>query len=132
MGRWSPECHRCEWLDERGRPGSRFRGHNRRGLARWTTTAELQVAQPGVEFTFVMLHGDKHSTKWSYTFEDHGDRATLTEGFESVYTPPLIAFAERTVLRHRQRQLEDGMARTLGAIKRTAEQPGLPLSHNRP
>ena len=29
MGRWSPECHHCEWLDQPGLVGSRFRGHNR-------------------------------------------------------------------------------------------------------
>lgn len=124
MGRWSPECHRCEWLDEPGRPGSRFRGHNKRGLARWSTTAEVEVAEPGIAFTFVTLHGDKHSTRWSYTFDDDGNRTILTESFESIYSPPLIALAERTVLRNRQGQLEDGLAKTLDAVKTAAEQPG--------
>lgn len=121
MGRWSPECRQCEWLDEPGWSGSRFRGHNKRGLARWTTTAEVLVAEPGKEFTFVTLARDRPSTRWSYSLEDHGASTTLVETFESVYTPPLIALAERTVLRNRQRQLEDGMARTLAAIKTGAE-----------
>ncbi len=48
MGEWSPECTSCEWIDTPGKPGSRFRGHNRRGPARWTTTAKVLRAEPGV------------------------------------------------------------------------------------
>ncbi len=119
MGRWSPECQGCEWVGEPGRVGSRFRGHNRSGLFRWTTEAEVLVAEPGREFSFATLHKGEPATRWSYRFEPTGSdgaSTTVTETFEAIRTPPLIAFAERYLIRNRQQQLVDGMRRTLAAI----------------
>jgi len=120
MGRWSPECRACEWLDEPGQVGSRFTGRNQRGLARWTTTARVLTADPGREFSFATLHHDEDATRWTYHF-DGSSTTTLTETFEAVRTPALIAFVEKYLLRNRQRQLEDGMARTLAKIRAAAE-----------
>lgn len=120
MGEWSPECTSCEWLDEAGQVGSRFRGHNRRGLARWSTTAQVLVADRPRTFTFATLHRDEVATRWTYRLE--GDRRTLlTESFDAVATPRLIGSVERLFVRHRQEQLEAGIARTLEAIKAAAE-----------
>jgi uncharacterized protein YndB with AHSA1/START domain len=121
MGRWSPECHACTWLDEPGQVGSRFKGQNRRGPARWTTTAKVLVADPGREFTFATLHKDEVATRWSYHLAGDETCTTLAETFEAVRTPLLIAFAERYFIRNRQQQLEAGMASTLAAIKTAAE-----------
>ena len=36
MGEWSPETHRCRWVEGDGPAvGARFKGDNRRGRARW-------------------------------------------------------------------------------------------------
>ena len=121
MGRWSPECVGCEWLDEPGVVGSRFRGRNRRGFARWTTVAEVLVADPGTEFAFATLHKGEPATSWRYRFDSDGPTTTVTESFEAIRTPPLVAFAERSLIRNRQQQLETGMARTLAAVKSAAE-----------
>jgi uncharacterized protein YndB with AHSA1/START domain len=121
MGEWSPECVRCDWLDEPDRVGSTFRGRNRRGIARWSTVARVLVADRPREFTFATLHRGQISTRWSYTFEGD-DTTTLTETFEAVSTPVLIRFVERWIIRARQSQLEAGMAQTLVAIKAVAEQ----------
>jgi uncharacterized protein YndB with AHSA1/START domain len=120
MGEWSPECVRCEWLGAPGQVGSTFKGHNRQGPARWTTTARVLVADRPREFTFATLHRGNPSTKWSYRFEGDGP-TTVTESFESITTPFLIGLAERLVLRNRQAQLESGMAETLARIKAAAE-----------
>ena len=42
MGEWSPECQRCEWIDEAVGPavGARFKGRNRRGIIRWSQRRE--------------------------------------------------------------------------------------------
>jgi uncharacterized protein YndB with AHSA1/START domain len=121
MGEWSPECTSCEWLGEPGQVGSRFRGHNRSGLARWSTTAEVQVADRPRAFSFATMSGDKVSTVWSYRVEPDGYGTKLTESFESVSTPFLIGIAERLFIRNRQQQLEAGIASTLAAIKAAAE-----------
>lgn len=124
MGRWSPECQGCEWIDEAGRPGSRFRGHNRSGPFRWTTEARVLNADPGHEFSFATLHRGEVATRWIYSFlgdEGNPGATTVTESFEAVRTPRLIAFAERYLIRDRQSQLEDGIQRTLAALKGAAE-----------
>jgi hypothetical protein len=120
MGRWSPECRGCEWLDEPGLVGSRFRGHNRSGPFRWTTEARVLTADPGVEFSFATLHKGEIATRWTYRFLD-GHPTTVTESFDAIRTPRLIAFAERYLIRNRQQALEDGMRRTLAALKSAAE-----------
>jgi uncharacterized membrane protein len=124
MGRWSPECVSCEWLDEPGRVGSRFRGRNRSGMARWSTVAKVLVADPGREFTFATLNGDALGTRWSYRFVEVGASVLVTESFEAISAPKLIALAERLFIRNRQQQLEAGMGRTLAAIKAAAEASG--------
>jgi uncharacterized protein YndB with AHSA1/START domain len=120
MGEWSPECVSCEWLDTPGAEGSRFRGRNRNGPARWTTTAKVLRADRGREFTFATLHKDDVSTRWTYRFE--GDETTtLTESFEAVRIPFLIALLERTITRKRQEELEAGLRATLERLKVVAE-----------
>lgn len=120
MGEWSPECVRCEWLGSAGEVGSTFKGHNRRGLARWSTVARVMVADRPHEFSFATLYRDQPSTRWTYRFTGTGP-TTVTESFDALHVPPLIAFAERFVLRNRQAQLEAGMAQTLARIKQAAE-----------
>jgi uncharacterized protein YndB with AHSA1/START domain len=120
MGEWSPECVSCEWLDSPGAEGSRFRGRNRNGLARWTTTAKVLRAERGVEFTFATLHRNEISTRWTYQFEGD-DTTNVTESFEAVRVPALIALLERTVTRRRQEELEAGLRSTLERLKVVAE-----------
>jgi uncharacterized protein YndB with AHSA1/START domain len=122
MGEWSPECTRCEWQGTPGEVGSRFTGHNRSGPARWSTTAEVLVADRPAEFTFATLHKGSPATRWSYRLEPTAAGGTrLSESFEAISTPWLIAIAERTFVRNRQAQLEAGLDRTLAALKAAAE-----------
>ena len=120
MGEWSPECVRCEWKGEPGVVGSTFRGHNRNGLARWSTTARVVAADRPRTFSFETLAGDKPGTRWTYRLEGDGP-TKVTESFEAISAPWLIKFVERYFLRNRQAQLEAGMAKTLAAIKTAAE-----------
>jgi hypothetical protein len=85
MGRWSPECHRCDWLGgaTAAAAGVRFKGHNRIGWRRWSTLGTVVVADPGRELTF-----DVHSlglpvSRWSYRIAPRsGGGVTLTESTE--------------------------------------------------
>ena len=120
MGEWSPECVKCEWLGEPGQVGSTFKGHNRSGPVRWSTVARVLVADRPNEFSFATLYKDNPSTRWTYRFQGDGP-TTVTESFEAIKSPPFIALAERLFLRNRQAQLEEGMAKTLSAIKAAAE-----------
>jgi hypothetical protein len=86
MGRWSPECYRCEWLGgaTAAAPGVRFVGRNKIGARRWSTTGTVVVADPGRELTF-----DVHTvlglpvSRWSYHITPRADGGvTLTESTE--------------------------------------------------
>jgi len=120
-GEWSPECRSAEWIDEPGQVGSRFKGHNRSGPARWTTTAKVLRADRPHTFAFATLFKDGDSTRWTYELASNGDGSRLTESFESVDAPLFIKLAERFIVRNRQEQLEQGIDQTLAKIKAIAE-----------
>ena len=69
-GRFSPEVMEAEWLDGATGPalGNRFRGHVKRneiGPTYWTT-CEVTACEPGSEFGFAVLMGDKALNNWHY------------------------------------------------------------------
>lgn len=119
MGEWSPECYRCDWLDGWTGPavGARFRGYNRRGRARWTTTGTVVVADPGREFSFTTAWlGNLPASRWTYRLRLSDGGTELTESYRAPRAGALI-------LLHRWRapELQQGMQSTLERIKRTAE-----------
>lgn len=127
MGQWSPETTSCVWLDDAPGPtvGARFKGSNRRGKARWSTTCEVIVADPGREFAFAVGGTEKPSTVWRFVFEPAGDGATaVTESFELV--KPLSALSRlitrvSTGVTDRRADLEEAAAVTLASLKAAAE-----------
>jgi uncharacterized protein YndB with AHSA1/START domain len=130
MGEWSPECVKCEWQGDATGPavGARFRGSNRQGIARWSTTAEVVRAEPGREFAFTTKMGQRDITRWRYVFTPTNGGTDVTESFESAYTPFFVRVAERTVMRNRPSQLETGMRTTLERLKAAAEAKAAPPS----
>jgi uncharacterized protein YndB with AHSA1/START domain len=123
MGEWSPECHRCEWIDGADGPavGARFRGHNHIGPVRWNTTGTVKVAEPGREFSFSTEMRGREETRWRYRFEPSGTRTCVTESYEVVWSPWWIRLAD--VFMPRTRPLARGIEKTLERIKAAVE-PG--------
>jgi hypothetical protein len=127
MGEWSPETVRCEWVDGATGPavGARFKGSNRRGIARWSTTPTIVVADAGREFAFVV----DDTTKWSFRCEADGAGTRLVESFEMVAPMPRrYVLAERYIMRIKDRRadLERGMAETIRHIKIAVEGSSAP------
>jgi uncharacterized protein YndB with AHSA1/START domain len=124
MGEWSPDCVRCESQGGASRPavGARFRGSNRQGWIRWTTTAEVVSAEPAREFAFTTKSGSHDATRWRYVFSPADGGTDVTESFEEVYTPAYVRVAEKLFMRNREQQLTDGMRTTLERVKAAAEQ----------
>ena len=87
MGRWSPECHRCEWVDGASGPavGAKFKGWNKRGLMRWSTVSTVVTADEPTEFAWEV---DKSRMKWGYRFEPAGDGTKVTEYREELARKP--------------------------------------------
>jgi uncharacterized protein YndB with AHSA1/START domain len=121
MGEWSPECRRCEWLDSADGPavGASFRGHNRTGPYKWSTTATVTAATPGRAFAFTVTAGGRETTRWRYDFAPNGSGTTVTESYEAIWAPLYIAISE--VFLRRDRQLYGAMRKTLERIKLAAE-----------
>ena len=126
MGEWSPETERAEWIDGATGPavGARFKGHNRKGRTRWSTTCEVIESQPGQVFAFAVGKAAKPETVWRYRFEPVAEGVQVTESFE--LTKPL-GFGSRLVTRvttgvkDRPADMEEGVRATLAALKRVAE-----------
>ncbi len=126
MGEWSPETERAEWLDGATGPvvGARFKGHNRRGKARWSTVCEVTEAERGCAFSFSVGGAARPQTIWRYRFEPVGEEVVLTETFELVKP---LGFFDRVLTRlttgvkNRPADLEAGVRTTLNRLKEVAE-----------
>jgi uncharacterized protein YndB with AHSA1/START domain len=78
MGRLSPECTGGAWLDGATVPavGARFKGHNKRGFARWSTTNTVVTAEVNQEFAF---ETKQSAARWRYVLTPDGTGTTVTE-----------------------------------------------------
>ena len=122
MGERSPECYRCDWLDgdTEAHVGARFRGHNRLGLLRWSTTCVVTRADRGREFAFTVVSGKgRDETQWRYVIAPTDRGSTVTEAYQFLWCPALARVAE--IPFPRDRQLRRGIRRTLEAIKAESE-----------
>ena len=84
-GKFSPETFEAEWLDGATGPalGATFRGHVKRneiGPVYWTT-CRVTACEPGREFGFEVLLGDRPVNNWHYRFVPAGGGTEVTESF---------------------------------------------------
>jgi uncharacterized protein YndB with AHSA1/START domain len=125
MGEWSPETTAAEWLDGAAGPAesARFRGHNRRGRSRWSTTCTVLAAVPGEVFAFAVGSAENPQTVWRYQLTPDGAGTRVTESF---LLPKPLGLASRLRFRaagarDREADLEQGMRTTLARLKAAAE-----------
>jgi uncharacterized protein YndB with AHSA1/START domain len=121
MGEWSPECRKAEWIGGATGPavGARFKGHNKLGIARWSTTPTVKVADRGREFTFETGKPGKEQTRWTYRFEPKGSGTELTERFEALRYGAFMKLTAKP--EKRVAKLEADIQQTLRRIKEAAE-----------
>jgi uncharacterized protein YndB with AHSA1/START domain len=121
MGEWSPECRRAEWVGDATGPavGARFKGHNKLGIARWSTTPTVKVADPGREFTFETGKPGKEDTRWMYRFTPKDGGTELTESFEALRYPAFMKLVSNP--EKRTAKLKGDIQQTLERIKQAAE-----------
>jgi uncharacterized protein YndB with AHSA1/START domain len=124
MGRWSPECRRCVWLDGASGPavGARFKGTNRHGVVSWSTRSTVTKADEPSAFEWQV---GESGMLWGYRFEADGQGGTrITEYREKTKdTPFYVKVAQRSGIlgRNREQLMVDGMRETLQRIKAAAE-----------
>ncbi|KAA0108412.1 SRPBCC family protein [Mycolicibacterium sp. P1-5] len=123
-GEFSPEVFESEWLGGATGPalGAKFRGHVRRneiGPVYWTT-CRVTACEPGREFGFAVLAGDKALNNWHYRLEPRGDGTDVTESFRLAKSAPMRVFwLFGGYLRGRRNKRD--MRTTLERIKKVVE-----------
>jgi uncharacterized protein YndB with AHSA1/START domain len=115
MGEWSPETKSCEWVDGATAPtvGAKFRGTNKMGPFKWSTTPAITECQPGRLFAF-----DAGGTIWTYSFTPSNGGTSVTESFRVEST-----ISKLYTLPPRRSQMIKGMQQTLERLKTAAEAP---------
>ncbi|MDQ3757064.1 MAG: SRPBCC family protein [Actinomycetota bacterium] len=115
MGDWSPETKRGVWLDGATGPvvGARFRGDNRVGPFKWSTSPTVTAARRGEEFAF-----DTGTTRWRFEFHSREGGCEVVESYET-HAHVLLDIGARLTLR--DRMLQQGMQKTLARLKEAAE-----------
>ncbi len=126
MGEWSPETTSADWVGGAtgAAVGAKFKGRNRNGLARWSTTPRVVAAEPGREFAFTTSWLGKDMTQWSYRMEPDGAGTRVTESFEMLIDVPwYFTASERWLMgvKDRKADLEANMAKTLERLKGVVE-----------
>ena len=81
MGEWSPENTGGRWVNGAEGPvvGARFKGSNRKGVAKWSTDVVVTVAEPGQRFSFDVTRGPLKIANWDYRFEQDGAMTAVIE-----------------------------------------------------
>jgi uncharacterized protein YndB with AHSA1/START domain len=83
MGEWSPENKGGKWVKGATGPalGSVFKGSNKNGVRRWSTTVTVIACEPGKLFEFAVTLGPLTVAKWRYEFEDTPTGCRVTESW---------------------------------------------------
>ena len=127
MGIWSPETTGCRWLGGATGPtaGARFRGANRKGWRRWSTTCTVTAADPGRRFSFEVRVGPLPIARWAYAFAAEGEGCRVTESW-SDERPSWMRRIDPVVMDIADRAAHNraGMEQTLDALARHAESAG--------
>lgn len=126
MGEWSPENVGGRWLDGVTEPavGARFRGANRRGWRRWSTTCTVVAAEPGRTFAFDVRVAGFRTSRWTYAFRAVGDGTEVTESW-SDHRPKWLAILGRVTMgiSDLRAHNEQNIASTLARLGAAAAQP---------
>ncbi len=126
-GEWSPENVGGRWLGTATGPvvGARFRGSNRRGFRRWSTTCTVVAADPGRRFAFDVAFAGIPVSRWSYEFAPDGGDTLVTETWTDR-RPRLFAAGARPIMGipHMRAYNEKNMRATLANLSEVATQSG--------
>ena len=82
MSEWSPENQGGKWVRGDGPAvGAQFRGRNKSGLRRWSTTARVVDAEPGKSFEITITYAGFPVANWRYEFQDVPGGCLVTESW---------------------------------------------------
>ena len=122
MGEWSPENQGGRWVKGDGPAvGSVFRGHNRNGFRRWSTTATVTDSEPGRSFEIAVTFAGLAIADWRYELEDSAGGCRVTESWLDKRAGWMRLLA-RPLGDHSATHAHQEMAATLANLAKAAEQ----------
>jgi hypothetical protein len=124
MGEWSPENTGGKWLGGATgpAPGVRFRGTNKDGFRRWSTTVTVAEATPGQAFVFDVSVGPWKVARWTYRLAASDGGCDLTESWEDRRTGWMKAVSGPvTGVKDRATHNLENIRTTLERVKAAAE-----------
>jgi hypothetical protein len=125
MGEWSPENAGGKWVKGATGPalGARFKGTNRNGVRRWSTTVTVLACEPGKVFEFAVTAGPLAVAKWRYEFEETDlGSCRVTESWVDERKPWFASLA-RVMGDHSADTAHKQMAGTLQKLAAAATAP---------
>jgi hypothetical protein len=123
MGTWSPETTSCRWLRGSSGPAlaARFKGSNRSGWRRWSTTCTVVAATRGQEFAFNVDFAKVPISRWSYSFIADGDSTLVRESWADRRPRWMVRISPALMgVKDRAGHNRDGIQQTLVALERAA------------
>src|ERR1700728_87878 len=114
MGEWSPENQGGKWVKGAAGPalGAVFKGNNKNGLRRWSTTVTVVISEPGKVFEFAVTSGPLAVATWRYEFEATDGGCRVPESWKDQRQPWFTAVA-RVMGDHSSGNAERQMEQTL-------------------
>jgi uncharacterized protein YndB with AHSA1/START domain len=122
MGEWSPENVGGTWVKGSSGPalGAVFKGNNRNGFRRWSTTVTVVACEPAKVFEFAVTSGPLAVANWRYEFEETSSGCRVTESWVDK-RKPWFATVARVMGDHSAEHCEQEMAATLANLAKAAE-----------
>jgi uncharacterized protein YndB with AHSA1/START domain len=123
IGAISPECHRVDWLGGATgpAPGARFKGHNRKGLMRWSTTGTIVDYVPQREISWDVDLLGQPVARWGFRLTSESGH-TRVEQFWHDRRSPIANVVGRARAWDVPAANRRGMEQTLDTVRRKAEQ----------
>ncbi|GAA4862534.1 SRPBCC family protein [Actinomycetospora straminea] len=123
IGAISPECHRVDWLGGASgpAPGARFKGHNRKGLMRWSTVGEVVEYEPQRTISWDVTLLGQPVARWGFRLAPQ-DGGTRVEQFWQDQRSPVANVVGRARAWDAPTANRRGMEQTLDTVRRKAEQ----------
>lgn len=93
IGEWSHECRSAAWLDGASSAGlgTRFRGSNKAGIARWGRSCLITELEPPRRFSY-RTYGSlfKDSTEWTFEIEPVAGGCRVRQSYQVLSLPAPI------------------------------------------
>ena len=97
-----------------------FKGTNKNGVRRWSTTVTVVGCEPGKLFEFAVTSGPLEVANWRYEFEGTDGGCRVTESWVDKRKPWFASIA-RVMGDHSSNNAERQMEETLANLAKAAE-----------